>query len=88
MVNGESNGCWLSTAIFNSLICSSLIILQSRSQHLYRELKHIDDRLVFEVSFHRSGTSLWIFACPKIPPGLPIYEIFSRTSFPAEKSVH
>lgn len=47
MVHGENNGRWLSTAIFKSLICSSLIISQSRSQHLYRESKHIDDGLVF-----------------------------------------
>nr|XP_021140580.1 katanin p60 ATPase-containing subunit A-like 2 isoform X6 [Columba livia] len=65
------------------LICSSLNIFKSRSQHLYEKLKHIRDGLVFEVSFHRSRISLWISACPKIPSvrGLPIHEIFSgRTS--------
>lgn len=91
VVHGGSNGCWASTAVFNSLICVSLTFFQSRSQHLYRELKQIDDELVFEVSFRRSGTILWISAGPEIPPvpGLQIHEIFSgRAPFSAEKLVH
>lgn len=58
MVHGENNGCCISTAAFNSLICSSLTFFQSRSQHLYRELKQIDDELIFEVRLAFRGLEL------------------------------